>query len=116
MRAMLLPVAALALVTGLGGIVAADPLQTGGVSITHCGGNTNTASGVNSFAGQSATTIEGMACGHGDGNSNRATARNSTALQDTTTFCGSAFGQGATSTVTDGQNFNRASGVGSLVG
>jgi hypothetical protein len=104
------------------GAYGADPLQTGGVSITRGGGNTNTASGVNSFAGQSATTIGGMARGHGyaatygGGNSNRATARNSTALQDTTTVGGSAFGRGAYSTVYGGHNTNLASGVGSMAG
>jgi hypothetical protein len=38
MRAMLLPVAALALAAGLGGTASADPLQSGGTSITR-GGN-----------------------------------------------------------------------------
>ena len=49
---MLLLVAALALVADLSSIASADPLQGGGgVSITRGGGNMNTASGANGFAG-----------------------------------------------------------------
>ena len=115
MRAMLLPVAALAIAAGaasFAGPAAAQGLETGGISITRGGGNVNTAAGRNSFAGQSATTIGGLARNHGrsetfgGNNLNRATGRNSQAFQDTTTVGGSAIGRGARSQVFGGFNSN----------
>jgi hypothetical protein len=112
MRAMILPVAALLLAgaASLSHPAAAQGLETGGISITRGGGNVNTAAARNSFAGQAATTIGGMARNggrvetFGGLNRNLASGRNSTALQDTTTAGGTAFGRGAQASTFGGLN------------
>src|SRR5271168_1902077 len=78
----------------------ASAQTTGGISITHGGGNLNVAKGSLSEADQSATTLGGVAGHHGvaitNGGNNRnfATGKFSFAGQDTTTVGGTAIGRG----------------------
>ena len=91
--------------------------SAGGISITHGGGNVNTARGALSEADQSATTLGGIASGHGvaitNGGNNRNTALGalSFAGQNTTTVGGVAGGRGRAIT-TGGSNVNTARGFG----
>src|SRR5918994_202073 len=115
----LLPVAALALLAAGAAMPAAqaNPLETGGVSITRGGHNTNTASGRFSSAFQDTTTVGGQAVGRGARavtlgglNSNRATGAHSLADQQVSTVGGLAQGRRAQSFVAGGMNSNLASG------
>src|SRR5271154_7592511 len=78
----------------------ASAQTTGGIVITHGGGNTNVARGPLSEADQSATTLGGIAGRHGvaitngGGNRNVASGPLSFAGQDTTTIGGTALGRG----------------------
>ena len=91
---------------------------TGGISITHGGGNVNVAKGRFSEADQSATTLGGIAGRHGvaitNGGNNRNIASGplSFAGQDTTTVGGTALGRGRVIT-NGGNNTNLARGFGS---
>ena len=96
----------------------ASAQTTGGISITHGGGNLNVAKGPLSEADQSATTLGGVAGRHGvaitNGGNNRnfATGPLSFAGQDTTTVGGTALGRGRVIT-NGGDNNNLARGFGS---
>src|SRR5580698_2177529 len=114
----------------------ASAQTTGGIVITHGGGNLNVAKGRFSEADQSATTLGGIAGRHGvaitnggnnrniasgafsfagqvtttgGGNLNLARGFGSTATQSTTTLGGTAFGRG-TSITNGGFNTNLAAG------
>ena len=106
MRPTLIAAAALALLAaGASASANSQPLETGGISITRGGGNTNTAAARNSFAGQSIATVGGLARNGGRvttlGGDNRNLARGtgSMAFQDATTVGGTAIGRGAQSFV-----------------
>ena len=96
----------------------ASAQTTGGIVITHGGGNINVAKGPLSEADQSATTLGGVAGRHGlaltNGGNNRnfASGPLSFAGQDTTTVGGTALGRGRVIT-NGGNNLNAARGFGS---
>jgi hypothetical protein len=96
----------------------ASAQTTGGIVITHGGGNVNVAKGPLSQADQSATTLGGIASGHGRAITNGGNSRNiasgplSYAGQDTTTIGGTAVGRGRVIT-NGGYNNNMAKGFGS---
>src|SRR5215813_6540636 len=99
MRSMLL--AGFVALTAVAAIAPAHAQTTGGLSITHGGGNVNVARGAFSEADQSATTLGGIP--------NLARGFGSTATQSTTTVGGTAFGRG-TSITNGGLNTNVAAG------
>src|ERR1700742_5214110 len=100
MRPVLLSAFAVAAALAAAGFTPASAQTTGGIAITHGGGNVNVASGRMSQANQSATTLGGMAFGHGravtngGNNMNLASGARSFAGQDTTTVGGTAYGRG----------------------
>src|ERR1700686_5010418 len=116
MRSMLL--AGFVALTAVAAIAPAHAQSTGGISITHGGGNVNTARGAFSQADQSATTLggiagrRGVAITNGGQNRNVASGAFSFAGQDTTTIGGTALGRGRVIT-NGGQNNNFARGFGS---
>jgi hypothetical protein len=116
MRSMLL--AGFVALTAIAAVAPAHAQATGGIVITHGGGNTNVASGRLSQADQSATTLggtagrRGVAITNGGGNRNVASGALSFAGQDTTTIGGTALGRGRVIT-NGGQNNNFARGFGS---
>ena len=91
---------------------------TGGISITHGGGNVNAAKGALSEADQGVTTLGGTAAGRGvaftNGGNNRniASGALSFAGQNVTTLGGTAIGRGRVIT-NGGSNLNLARGFGS---
>src|ERR1700759_3614658 len=115
MRSMLL--AGFVALTAIAAIAPAHAQMTGGISITHGGGNLNVAKGPLSEADQSATTLGGIAGRHGvaitNGGDNRnfATGKLSFAGQNTTTVGGTVLGRGRVIT-NGGDNSNFARGFG----
>ena len=111
MRSMLL--AGFVALTAIAAIAPAHAQTTGGISITHGGGNVNVATGKFSEADQSATTLGGIAGRHGvaitNGGNNRNVASGtfSFAGQNTTTVGGTALGRGRVIT-NGGGNLNLA--------
>ena len=99
----------------------ADPLQTGGISITRGGGNSNIAKGFGSFAGQSVATVGGTALNSGRVSPRAATTATSppassaqpcrtsprSAGPRSARVCANTFG---------GNNLNVAKGFGSFAG
>ncbi len=84
MRSMILAGCAIAALAAVSAAPAkADPLVSGGISITHGGGNVNVAKGKFSEADQSVATLGGIASGRGvaitNGGDNRNVASASTA-------------------------------------
>ena len=101
MRSIILAGCAIAALAAVSSVpVKADQLVSGGVAITHGGGNVNVAKGRFSEADQAVTTLGGIASRHGraitNGGDNRniALGKNSFAGQDVTTVGGVASGRG----------------------
>ena len=98
MRATLLSGFALLAVIAASTVAPVHAQTTGGISITHGGGNVNVAKGALSEADQGVTTLGGIAAGHGvvftNGGNNRNTAAGalSFAGQNITTLGGTALG------------------------
>jgi hypothetical protein len=123
MRSMLL--AGFVALAAIAAIAPAHAQMTGGISITHGGGNVNVASGKFSEADQSATTLGGVAGRHGVAitnggtsitnggvNTNIAAGKFSSADQQVVTLGGTA-GRKGLNVVDGGANKNAALGFGS---